>query len=170
MNKLKLFWFGFYIVAMVLAFFGPGWTVISGFMIGMLLVTDSISYFHVRGLREWKTSSVVVQTMAGKVISSANSTPIIVYILTFIRSIWGIGIIVSAFIMYAKTPRLDIFPLASFLEYESDMVFVLYVSIFALVVAIGVLLSNINYLDCWKEANCSRYTANYLIFSNVAKN
>ena len=154
MNKLKLFWFCFYIIAMLLAFLGSRWVPMVGFVICVLLVMDLFFLFHAKYAKKWKAkwrANSANQGLLAGAISSFTNLPIVAYVHIVIRSSWGLTIICMAFLLQAETPRLEILPMLSFLESESRIVSILYNSFFSLILATGILLSSKNYLDVWKS-------------------
>ena len=148
MHALKKFWFCFYLIAMVVALFGPGWMLISSGMVCFLLIIDS---FFLSWYKAAKQTIDMPSYKNSSIVKHKAFTPGVKAVVTFkfcfsvfFRSCLGIVAIFIAFANISEKRLVEILPIFPSLESDGMAIKIMWACLFALILVAGIILSSMS--------------------------
>ena len=148
MHTLKKFWFCFYLIAIAVALFGPGWMFVSSGMVLFLLIID---IFFLSWYKSAKQTVDMPSYKNSNVVKHKAFTPGIKAVVTFkfcfsvfFRCFLGIAAIFIAFANISENRLVEILPTFSFLQSGGMAVKIMWACLFALMLVAGIVLSGMS--------------------------
>ena len=140
-KNIRISWMALYLVAVLLAFMGPGLMPVSGIVVGLLLIIDNFVLLYYGYVTKWKQTSLSKKALGQAV--SAMQTPAF-YILVGVRALWGIAAVILAFEHISAPRSVGILPQLPFLDAGLSAVTIFYICLFTIAAALGIFLSSKN--------------------------
>lgn len=153
MQKLRYTWPLFYILAILIAFKGPGGMPISGILMVALLFVDIYLIFHFMHAKRWKRLSLAQKNILGQSVSSMLKIPIYLYVSMFVRASWGGVAVAGSIISFSEPREIEVFQQFPALEVSNSIVMALYIGLLAVAIVVGFILSSMNHKTIWNKIN-----------------